>query len=161
MRTPRRDELDMVPFLNLVTLLIPVLLLTADLGPPKAVVPTHLPTMCGGCDVPDCGGDSEPLNLTVAISDIGFTVRGASRALAEDGDVVECRVAGCPRGTWDTEALGNLLDAVKAEHPYEAEAIVVPDSEVSTDTLIAAMDAVRGTDRHPRFPNVVLAGGAQ
>lgn len=158
MRTPRRDELDMVPFLNLVTLLIPVLLLTADLSPTKAVVPTTLPAICGGC-MADCGGDAPPLNLTVAITDDGLWVRGESQVLGEDGVEIDCTVQGCPRGTWDTAALGALLDDVSREHPDSQDAILVPASEVTTDTLVAVMDAVRGPDAHPRFPFVVLAGG--
>ena len=158
MRTSRRDELDLVPLLNVVTLLIPMLLLTADLRP-TAVVPVDLPMMCGGCGS-CCEVDEPPLSLTVAIQQHGFIVRGHSSQLADDGLEIACRVPGCPRGTWDTKALAELMDSLKRQHPSDWDAVLVPTQEVTTDTLLAALDVIRGPDARPRFPRVTVAGGA-
>jgi hypothetical protein len=115
--------------------------------------------MCGGCGG-CCEVEEPPLSLSVAIEQHGFVVHGHSPYLAEEGTEIACRVPGCPRGTWDTEALAEVLDVLKREHPSDWDAILLPDQAISTDTMLAALDVVRGPDARPRFPRVTLASRA-
>ena len=156
MRSTRREELDLVPLLNVVTLLIPMILLTADLRP-VAVVPTDLPALCSCCG--SCEDEVEPLRLQVSVGDQGFSVEGNSPYLDDGGTLIACRVPGCPEGTWDVAALADLLQRIKRDRPDTVDALVAPEGHIALDPVIAALDTVRGPTAQPLFPRVVIAGG--
>ncbi len=101
-------------------------------------------------------------------------VKAVRVALAEDSAALEFEVASTDaaassttrelrrievppkEGKLDLVALLAAVDQVHGIDPSQAEAEVVPGPEVSTTTLLAALDVVRGAAASPRFPKVSL-----
>ena len=166
------DDLNLVPVMNLVSVLIPFLLMAAEFVSLAAIHST-LPTI--GPPQPDPQEpDQAPLNLTVAIGVEGLEVQGAAAALGEEGGEgatsMPCRGGGrCGDvDAYDWQGLTRLLARVKDARPDEESVILVPDERVQYEVLVRAMDVCR-EDRSgaaasgaPRalFPRVVIAGGA-
>lgn len=168
-------ELDLVPIMNMVTILIPFLLLSVQFVS-IAVIDSTLPAI-GKPAEPSETEPEEKLNLSVAITDKGFTVLGASGVLGNpkgEGSTVPCVRDGCPGvEAYDTKKLTEILGQIKDEYPDEENVILVPESHIQYEVLIATMDATRedpdtkvaraGGGDGPRqlFPYVVIAGGVQ
>ncbi|MEZ4321400.1 MAG: biopolymer transporter ExbD [Myxococcota bacterium] len=178
MAKKKRDEvsteLDLVPIMNMVTILIPFLLLSVQFVS-LAVIDSTLPAI--GKPTEPSAEDKEKLNLSVAITDKGYTVLGASGVLGNpegEGATVPCLRDGCPGvEAYDTKKLTETLGRIKDEFSEEENVILVPESNVSYEVLIATMDASRedpdtkvtiGARKdvpRPLFPFVVIAGGVQ
>lgn len=161
-------DLDLVPIMNLVTILIPFLLMAAQFVH-LAVIDSTLPAIGPPVESTD-KPDEPPLNLTVIVTDQGYTVAGSSAVLPAptgDGPTIPCVEAGCPTpDAYDVKELTRLLGLVKDEFPDEENVIMVPESRISYEVIVRTMDATRedvGTkvEGKPRelFPYVVIAGG--
>ena len=137
-RTPDRSELNLLPMMNLVSLLIPLLLMGSQfvlLSTVQVSVPAVAPSTTPA--VPD------DMRLVVHIEPTGFEIHGAETVFGVD--VVELP---CPRdcvgsADWPTEALTERLAEVKAAYPSLARVVVVPDSKVAYQTIIKTLDASR------------------
>ncbi len=163
-------ELDLVPIMNMVTILIPFLLLSVQFVN-LAVIDSTLPAISKEVSTTE-KPEEEKLNLSVAITDKGFTILGASGVLGNpkgEGSTVPCVPEGCPNvDAYDTKKLTELLGQIKDEYPEEQNVILVPESSIPYEVLVATMDATREdvntkVDGKPRelFPYVVIAGGVQ
>jgi len=155
------EELDLVPIMNLVTILIPFLLMAAQFVT-YAVIDSTLPAI-GPPQPPDENEDpKEPLNLSVFITDKGYTVAGSAAILKtegsgeegeEKGPTIECLTPGCvfsteeggdgAKSAYDVEKLTELLTTIKDEYPDEQNVILVPEASVPYEVLIVTMDATR------------------
>ncbi len=167
---------NLVPIMNLVTILIPFLLLTVQFVH-LAVIDSSLPAIGAPKATSESIDDKPPLMLTVAITDRGFIVGGNATILQseEEGQITDVaqateREPTIPvnaEGEYEFEKLTNLLVKVKAEYPDEQNVILIPESEIKYENIIHTMDATR--DHMPEgaeksellFPYVVIAGGAQ
>lgn len=174
-RVENAEELNLVPIMNLVTILIPFLLMAAEFVS-LAVIDSTLPAIGGDPSTePTPEPEKKPLNLTVVITDAGYTVAGSAAVLSNraegadaTGPTIPCREAGCPAVTsYDMKELRSLLGKIKDEFPEEENVILVPESRVEYEVIIATMDATRDdpdnkVDGKARmlFPYVVIAGGA-
>jgi len=49
--------------------------------------------------------------------------------------------------------------SIKQEYPEERQIIISGENRIDYQVLIDAMDATRGTDESPLFPEVVLSSG--
>jgi len=151
-------DLDLVPIMNLVTILIPFLLLAAQFVT-FAVIDTTLPS----AGTPPEPENPTELQLTVSITSEGFVVTGRDALLGATGIALPCVPAGCATpDSYDTEGLASLAREIKSARPDEDQVIVVPASEIPYEVLVGAMDAARedrstGAPR-PLFPTVVIAG---
>ena len=77
------EELNLIPIMNLVSILIPFLLMAAQFVT-LAVIDSTLPAI--GPPVPvDNPPDKPPLMLSVAITNEGFTILGADAVLNPEG----------------------------------------------------------------------------
>jgi biopolymer transport protein ExbD len=164
----RRDSesanLDLVPIMNLVSILIPFLLLGASFVE-LAVVDTTLPAICSS----NCGDEiDEPrLNLSVAVTKTGLYVHGTEGVLEEEeqGFFIPCTTGNCVADdSYDYTELTRVLALVKDEHPYTEDLILVPDGRVPYNSLIGVMDASRDDPRNGGqrlFPYQTVAGGAK
>ncbi len=167
-------ELDLVPIMNMVTILIPFLLLSVQFVS-LAVIDSTLPAI--GKPSEPTEEEEEKLNLSVAVTPKGYTILGASGVLGNpdgEGSTVPCLRDGCPGvEAYDTKKLTTMLGQIKDEFPKEENVILVPDATVPYEVLIATMDASRedpdtkvtrdNGESGPRllFPFVVIAGGVQ
>jgi biopolymer transport protein TolR len=166
---------NLVPIMNLVTILIPFLLLTVQFVH-LAVIDSSLPAIGAPKATSEDIDDKPPLMLTVAVTDRGFIVGGNATILkGEEGQVTDVaqaveREPTIPvdaEGLHQYEKLTDLLVKVKAEYPDEQNLILIPETEVRYEVLVHTMDATR--DHMPEgaeksellFPFVVIAGGAQ
>jgi len=185
-RVDSSDELDLVPIMNLVSILIPFLLMAAQFVH-LAVIDSTLPAIGEPKEVEEKDEDDKPpLVLTIAVTDKGFFVSGADAVLNPDGGddedagddegeerppTVPCKgnaVCANP-DAYDYEELTRKLGLVKDEYPDDENVILLPESRVQYEVLVRLMDACRedrinknpdGTYRD-LFPFVVIAGGAK
>ncbi|HHO53557.1 MAG TPA: hypothetical protein ENK18_22470 [Deltaproteobacteria bacterium] len=172
-RGEQAEELDLVPIMNLVTILIPFLLMASSFVS-LAAIDSTLPAI-GQPPETTTEDDEPPLNLSVAITDEGYTVMGNDDALSGEGEdkgaKIPCRKPGCPTpDSYDTKDLTRLLGEIKDRwsDSDEQNVILVPESQVPYEVLVLTMDATRNDpdtteDGRPRelFPYVVIAGGIQ
>ncbi len=163
-RTPPHASLDLLPVMNLVTILIPMLLMGATVVN-LSVVDTTLP----GIVDPDAIIEEPGLQLTVAVTDQGLGLKSALGALADaEGLELPCTIQPCAVDGYDYRGLTDALARVKDEHPDETSLILLPESRVPYEVLINVMDAAREDSDQPTadggvrslFPQVVMAGGA-
>lgn len=164
----RRDSesanLDLVPIMNLVSILIPFLLLSASFVE-LTVVDVTLPAICSS----NCGDeiDGPRLNLSVAVTKTGLFIHGTEGVLEEEeqGFFIPCTTNSCVNDdSYDYVELTRVLALVKDEHPYTEDLILVPDGRVPYNSLIGVMDAARDDPRdggQRLFPYQTVAGGAQ
>lgn len=158
----RRDsagptELNLVPIMNLVSILIPFLLVAAQFVN-LAVVDTSLPGIQKDSDEPV---DPPERQLSVAITNTRIMVLGANDVLGvEDTGGFAIPAAG---EDMDTAELTRVLGLVKDEAPEIEDIVLVPDGSISYEELIDVMDAARSESMAEGgrllFPNQVIAGG--
>jgi biopolymer transport protein ExbD len=150
------EPLNLVPIMNLVTILIPFLLMAATFVS-LAVVDSALP----GIIDDDFGPDDPPQSVVVAITTQGFTVIPNDESLNELLQLeIPCTPVGCPTASsYDTARLTTVLSDVKDARPNSETVILLPESSVPYEVLIAAMDAARNEGDRDLYPYVVIAGG--
>ena len=179
-RQAASQPLDLIPIMNLVTILIPFLLMAAQfvhlavidstlpaIGPPQPVEEQEKP-------------DKPPLQLSLGVTAEGVRINGADHVLFPDGaptvaegedkpPTVPCTSGGVCTGVedYDWSELTRLLSKIKDEYPDDENVIFVPDNKIRYEILISAMDATREDRANPGpdgarllFPFVVIAGGA-
>jgi hypothetical protein len=177
-RSGADQELNLIPIMNLVTILIPFLLMAAEFVQ-LAVIDSTLPAI-GPPQPVEEEPDKPPLNLSLAITDKGITVLGADAVLNPEGGApaegeerpptVPCKTGGeCNAlDDYDWDELTRILGLIKDEYPDDENVILVPDSRVQYEIIVTTMDSSRedranpGPDGKARllFPFVVIAGGA-
>ena len=169
------EGLNLVPIMNLVSILIPFLLMAAQFVT-LAVIDSTLPAIGPPQEV-ETPPDKPPLMLSVAVTNEGFTVMGADAVLnpqgappsADAGPTVPCQERPCQTPqSYDYKALTDLLNQIKDEYPDDETVILVPESRIPYEGLVLVMGATRedGDKKDDKgksrllFPNVVIAGGA-
>ena len=149
-------NLNLLPVMNLVTILIPLLLMGAQLMN-LAVVDTTLPAICSSCERDE--GTEARLSLSLLISADGLRLEGADRLLDEPS--IPCTTGHCASlESYDFALLQERLRQVKDAHPDEEALILVPSEHVPYEVIIGAMDAARQLDDRLLFPAVTISGGA-
>jgi len=149
------EPLNLIPVMNLLTILIPFLTLTAVFMR-ISVLPTSLPSVSDESDAPaeeEQEEDDKPkLNLTVSINADGFYVAGSGGVLSgqEPG---EPTISLTDEGDYNYDALTEKLVDVKKEFPHESDVILIPEMRIGEKTkdnveipyqvVIDTMDAVR------------------
>lgn len=168
------EDLNLVPIMNLVTILIPFLLMAAEFVS-LSVIDSTLPAIGAPTDAtPQDEPDKPPLNLSVIITNAGYTIAGSAAVLknrnegSEGGPTVPCKEAGCPSvESYNIKELRALLNQIKDEYPEEENVILVPESSVKYSVIVQTMDGTRDDPDNKEdgkarllFPYVVIAGGA-
>lgn len=181
----QQEELNLIPIMNLVSILIPFLLMAASFVH-LAVIDSTLPAIGPPQETPPDEDDEPPLQLSLVVTGKGFTVAGADAVLSpesaegaapvapvegeEDQPTIPCKDPNCANPeSYDYEELTRLLGLIKDEYPDDENVIMVPESRIPYEVIVKTMDASRedstasGEDGKPRtlFPFVVIAGGAK
>ena len=155
------EELNIVPFLDIVVNLIMFLLMVTSTIAFYAQVEASLPSYSRG----GVGRRSaEPsLNLNVTVTEQGVVVSGSGGKLAPGcegtatGRVITVPMQG---RNYDWAALRQCASIVKREFPDEVRVTVSADPTTQYKHLISAMDAVRETDEQEElFSEVLLSAG--
>ena len=152
----------LIPIMNMVCMLIPLLLYGAVFvrfviievnSPRMSQVPSQQP--------PD---QNEKLNLTVMITDQGFTFKVNPKfRLPWMSMSTDSASAGpdIPKkdDDWDFKELNKKLKEIKENHREETQIILGAEDDIKYEVIIKAMDYSRGTDSERLFPNVTLTRG--
>ena len=181
-RTEEEQELNLTPIMNLVTILIPFLIMAAQFVN-LSVIDSTLPAIGPPQPVEEQEDEEPPLNLSLAVTDAGITVLGADAVLNPDGGgdaapaegeerppTVPCKSGGECTGLedYDWPELARILNLIKDRYPDDENVIIVPDSDMRYEIIVKTMDVARDdpenkdADDKSRalFPFVVIAGGA-
>lgn len=170
-------DLNLLPVLNLVSILIPFTLMTTNFVQ-LAVIDTTVPALAAAGAQPDEDA-AEPLTLTLFLTEQGIGVAGADAIVygasppeaegAMRPPTLPCASGVCSSAeSYDWKGLTGLLSRIKDANPDEEDVLIVPERRVSYEVIVRAMDAsrddpsARAPDGGPRrlFPHVVLAQGA-
>ncbi|MFH1467733.1 MAG: biopolymer transporter ExbD [Pseudomonadota bacterium] len=176
----KAEDINLVPIMNMVSLLIPFLLMAASFVN-LAVIDSALPAIGQPQQVEQDPDEKPPLMLSLMITDRGITVAGADAVLHPEGapelaegeerpPTVPCKSDPCASpNDYDFDELTRLLALIKDEYPDDENVILVPESRILYETIVLVMDASRedvtakkddGSSR-TLFPFVVIAGGAE
>lgn len=172
------QELNLTPIMNLVTILIPFLIMAAQFVH-LAVIDSTLPAIGPPSTEQPDPNEKPPLQLSLAVTGRGITVLGADPILYPDGrpeiaegedrpPTIPCKSGTCASvDDYDWEELTAKLNLIKDEYPDDQNVILVPDNNVKYELIVRTMDTAREdpsrkTEAGPRelFPFVVIAGGA-
>ena len=152
-RKSESTDLDLTPYMNLLVVLAPFLLITAvftrlsvleiDLPTPSAELESRVPP------------PEAPISLTISVTEKALVVANGSRVLR----VVEAGADG-----HDLAALSAVLQEIKAGHPQVEDAVILSRPGIEYGLLVEVMDAVRlavitadgQTTRRALFPNIAL-----
>jgi biopolymer transport protein ExbD len=130
-RRPKKPaELLLVPMIDIFTVLVTFLLMTAVFSR-ITIIQLDLPSA-------SAGKPAEPaFRLEVIVRQEGFELTNGTE-----------RIAALPKvnGEYDLKSLGELAVALKREHPETESASVLMDPRVDYDYLIRAMDAIRDAE---------------
>jgi biopolymer transport protein TolR len=168
-------ELNIVPFLDIVTNIIMFLLATTAAVLTVVQLEAHLPTLARGRSrgSTDTGNS---LNLSVTISEEGIIVAGSGGKLApgctnmQSGRVITVPLLPNPNvdanndgmpDVYDWEGLTRCLSVVHGTFPDERQSILTADPNVEYRHLVRAMDAMRSDGTVELFPDILLSGGVR
>ena len=154
-------ELNLVPYLDIVTNVIMFLMMTMTFAAALADINVAAPSRIEGS-----GSDSPPpvndLNLTVSISDKGFTIAASGAVLYEND--IPGRVPTIPKkadGQYDygtlTKKMRQIKDFYASQDPTKV--IINANPEIIYEILVDTMDAIRNDGTKILFPDVLLAAG--
>lgn len=151
-----RGEINLVPYMDIVTNIIIFLLASVINQVPLGTVNVSSPTFGGGA-----GGDSAQekpaLNLTVTVGTSGFTLAGSGGVMPP--------IPKLPAGDYDYVALTAKLAEIKKAFSDETKATFNADAVTPYEIVVKTLDAMRyykdDKDQHEKelFPDVVFAAG--
>ena len=182
-------ELNLIPYLDIVTNVIMFLLATMTFAAALGDINVSSPTTASTAQLQN-QPPPEPkneLNLTVSVSDKGFTI-AASGAVLYQGQTIEAsgNISPAPAGAtlptipkkgteFDYEGLGKLMAQIKATPTAknETKVIVNANPDIVYDVVVQVLDACRGksmpvpdpdhpgkmTEGYERFGDVLLSAG--
>ena len=166
-------ELNLIPIMNLVTILIPFLIMAAQFVQ-LAVIDSTLPAI-GPPQAPEETPDKPPLKLSLAITGKGITILGADAVLYPSGapplvegarrpPTIPCGGGTCRRvSDYNWKELTIELGKIKDMYPDEQNVILVPGDDIAYEVIVKTMDASRDDKvlkgSRELFPYVVIAGG--
>ena len=141
-REHKPAELLLVPMIDIFTVLVTFLLMTAVFSR-IAIMQIDLPSSVSA-------KPEEPkFRLEVIVRQDGFELSDGKQAIGTVPKV---------SGAYDLKALTESVLAVKREHPTSEDASVLSEPKVPYDELIQAMDAIRSADLSAADP--LVAGAA-
>jgi len=150
-------DLDLVPIMNMVVCLIPMILWGMSLVK-LGVVNINAPKFGMGAASEPQDEDNKPLNLTVAVAADGFRlsatgadlnqVLGLAGAAPADGGDGAAPVAAGPfipkkNDAYDYTALYNMMTAIKEKFPEETIVNLTADPTLPFKHIITVMDSIR------------------
>ena len=154
-------KLDLVPIMNLVTILIPFLLLSAEF-----VSLSVVDVSVSGLPRVDAPTDPPSFALTVTVTDEALVVLGSDGVVTADAETRLRLPCGGPCATtgYPLTDLQDALFVVKGLHPDVAAMTLTAEDHIRTETLVSVMDAARNHPGHVQagkpaelFPAVTLA----
>jgi biopolymer transport protein TolR len=156
------DELNIVPFLDIVVNIVMFLLMTLTTIAFFSQVEAALPEYRKG-GIGKRGAEDQPLNLNVTVTRSGIIVAGSGGKLARGCETTAAgKVITVPArmsGEQDWPGLTDCVARVKEQFQDETRVTVSADPEVPYEDVIAALDSVRHKGDEELFPDVLLSAG--
>jgi len=123
-------EPDVTPFMNLMIVLVPVLLLSLTLTHTR-VIDLHLPWS----DAADALADPSAVRIEVIVDTDGFSVTDGTGTIIRD----------IPRSgqDYDYATLSLVMQKLKQELPGKRDVTLLVGADVNYQTLVSVMDSVR------------------
>jgi hypothetical protein len=143
-RIPRKNKLDLVPIMNLVTILIPVLLMALK-SLEISVVNIDLPAI--GPD--DLTTKRLPLSLKVNIHEEGISITGAEQYIPENDQLIPCKNGHfCQQmDDYDWDKLRTILISIKKNAQHDRrdsdQVVLVMHNALRFGGLVKALDVTR------------------
>jgi biopolymer transport protein ExbD len=178
-RVSHSEEANLLPIMNLMTILIPFLLLSATFIK-LTIIDSALPASTQPSDKvsqevsPTPTPEEKKLTLTVFIREDGFTVGGIGGILdvgnekeKTEEEKPQTIIEKKPDGTYDYDKLKEILVRIKDAFPGQNTVILLPEPQIKYDDIIQLMDVARtykkkqpdGSETEELlFPSPVLAG---
>ncbi len=130
-RVRKPTELLLVPMIDIFTVLVTFLLMTAVFSR-ITILELELPSASGGATV------TEPeFRLEVILREEGFELTNGTTVIAAVPKV---------GGKYDLKALSELAQALKRDHPDVADASILLEPKIEYDDLIQVMDTIRSAE---------------
>jgi len=159
-------DVDLIPIMNLSGLLIGLLLITSTFIS-YAIINVNAPRF-NQAQQQQQQPDRLPLNLTVLVTDQGFTVSakgqnigaeggGADASSAAGPSIPKKRVSGKPE--YDYDALAVKVREIKDDNEDESQINIGAEKNITYEVIVRVMDSTREDGKGELFPNVVLLGG--
>ena len=175
---PEEEPLNLVPIMNLVTILIPVLLMAIK-SLELSVIDTSLPAISPNVAAPqDDIPDKPPLQLKLAVTNLGIRILGAAEYLypgeakpdtadEETGKPdVPCLSNATCKGVEDynwsdlSQKLSQIKKAAQDDERDSDSVVLISDNNIKYEILVKTMDVTRkSADGSKLFPSVSIAGG--
>lgn len=156
-------EINILPLMNIVMLLIPFLLLSTQFIK-IGVVEVSSPSCCAiRHDGPEQRPPKPPLNLSMSITRKGVSLLTRGAALGPGCKPRETKAA-LPTFQkvstgHDWRSVRKCLKKLKADFPHEDQVIVMAEPEIKYKVIIKAMDMSRKDGKKKLFPRVLLSAG--
>ncbi|MEM6958201.1 MAG: biopolymer transporter ExbD [Myxococcota bacterium] len=136
-------ELDLIPVMNLLVILIPFLLMGASFFH-IGIIPASLPSHVAEAPPNEEPSEKITVNLVVKASSLEFTVSSATM----DQAATTALARNFPRSSagFDGDAVEAYLRGLKERHPTSDAMIVLPEPDVKFEELVAILDRTREFD---------------
>lgn len=156
-------ELNLVPYLDIVSNIVMFLLATITMSAQLANVNVSAPAY-GTAEVAAPTPERPPLNLTLQVSEAGFTIAGSGAVMKnpKTGEVptIPRGEAGKAEGPYPYAALTGLVASIKAQWKDETRVVFVANPDVPYEIVVKTLDAVRQDGSGKLlFPDVVFSPG--
>jgi len=153
-RRMESTEIDLTPYMNLLVVLAPFLLITAVFTR-LAVLEIYLPPPASAELMSQLPSPDEPLVLTISITEKGLVVANGNKIISF--------VQPTSQGQ-DLQTLSTVLQQIKARFPTVDNAIILSKPDIAYDELVKVMDATRVAfvvtegrkTSYSLFPNISL-----
>jgi biopolymer transport protein ExbD len=158
-------DVNLLPLMNIIMLLIPFLILSTQFIQ-VGVLEVRTPNLCGapctieGQKLPP----KKPLNLTVSVTAKGLRILTRGNALTTRCTPVEGKASNTLfqriNGVYPWGPVRRCLEQLKAEFPYERQAILMAEPRIPFKKIVQLMDVVRTSDKKgDLFPDMMLSAG--
>jgi len=144
------EELNLVPYLDVMVNLIIFMLVTISAFLPLGILSIFPPTSSSG-KATDSEVVKEELTLSVFIMKDGFIIAGIGGAMPP--------IPVKPDGEYDYETLQQKAVEIKDVFPNETKVIIAAETNIKYDILIKVMDTLRNKGEKVLFTNVQLSPG--
>jgi len=143
------SDIELTPMMNVLVILVPFMVTMAVFTQIAAINFSLPPALAEGeGDGPQDNKAQQTLDISVAMTDAGFTVTGTGQVMP----LIPKRA-----GKYDLEALNKVLRAVKMKYPQQEDIVLLIEQEVVYQDIVSVMDLCR----EAHFPNIGLSGGFQ
>ena len=161
------EEINIMPLMNIIMLLIPFLIMSTEFIK-IGVINVAAPKIGGASSSsePQKKDDKPPLNLTVSVTEKGFTILTRGKKIPEGCDLkAEATEEKLPTvkkigDKYNLPVLKSCLEKIKELFPDERRIIIMGDPDMKYEVIVEVMDNSREIKpEKDLFPEVVLSAG--